>query len=65
MKGKNNFHKLNFDSKPSPEIENNIAANLYSFRAVGGVVELYLTKLFDFFIELFGGDSDAATKKKK
>jgi len=63
----NNFKDLEEEvlhETPIPlGIKSNVQGQLGSMRTVGGIVELYLSKIFDLLIAMFGGtdESDAKT----
>ena len=66
----NNFKELereemkNLDPSIS-KIKSNVNSNLGIFQFIGEMVELFLPKLFNMFVDLTGGKSDITSSDKK
>ncbi len=63
----NNFKRLEeeeFNNMPEPpaEIQNNIVGQVNIFRFIGDIIDLYLPKVVDLFVQMSGGDSPSATR---
>ena len=56
----NNFKKMEEEArdkypKAPPEIEHNVNANIHTYSFFGKVVELFIPRIFDSLINMFGG----------
>ncbi len=63
----NNFKRLEeeeFNNMPEPpaEIQNNIVGQVNLFRFIGDIIELYLPKVVDLFVQMSGGDQSSARR---
>ena len=67
---KNNFKKLEEDlisqyGEPPSKVKDNIDGTFGIFRAFGDIVELFIPKMLDLFLSLFGAHSDNSSSSKK
>ena len=67
---KNNFKKLEEDlisqyGEPPSKIKANIDGTFDIFRACGDIVELFIPKMLDLLLSLFGAQSDNSSSNKK
>ncbi len=64
----NSFKRLqeeqeNQHASPPPEIENNIMGSMRVAHFMGNIVELYLPRVFDLILALFGSKKEEEEKK--
>ena len=66
-----NIHMKNFkdledeilNETPMPlGIKSNVQGQLSNMRTFGGIIELYLSKIIDLFIDMFGGTNESTAK---
>lgn len=55
---------LEFKPGVSPKIESNVSGSVRTVGFMGDILELYLPRVFDLFISLFGGQRDETINGK-
>ena len=70
MSSNNSFQKLAQEEEEQypqapPETERGVMGNVRALGFVSNVIELYLPKIFEMFISLFGGSEEIQTSAKE
>ena len=65
----NNFEKIEEDlisqfGEPPKSVKRNIDESFSIFRMIGNIIELFMPKVIEVFVNLAGGDKDDSGKNK-